>query len=46
MCGRLDPQPSRLGFIDHEERVPPDYPLRIIQRLADHALAARAEERD
>jgi transposase len=33
-----------LGFIDLEERVPPDHPLRAIKRLADQALAAISDE--
>src|SRR3954465_15894819 len=39
MRGRVDPQRSMLGFIDLEERVPVDHPLRTIKRLADEALA-------
>jgi hypothetical protein len=39
MRGRRDPQITMLAFIDLEERVPPDHPLRTIKRLADHALA-------
>jgi transposase len=36
--GRRDPQGSMLAFVDLEERVPPDHPLRIIRRFADQAL--------
>jgi hypothetical protein len=35
MRGRIDPERSMLGFIDLEERVPPDHPLPAIKRLAD-----------
>ena len=44
MRGRLNPQRSMLGFIDLEERVPPDHPLRAIKRLADRALGAISDE--
>ncbi len=37
--GRVDPQVSMLAFVDLEERVPPDHPLRTIKRWADTALA-------
>ena len=39
MRGRHDPQVSMLAFVDLETRVPPDHPLRTINRLADRALA-------
>ena len=39
MRGRRNPQITMLAFIDLEERVPPDHPLRTIKRLADEALA-------
>jgi hypothetical protein len=39
MRGRRDPQVTMLAFIDLEERVPVDHPLRAIKRLADAALA-------
>src|SRR5689334_12291488 len=35
-----------LAFIDLEERVPADHPLRTIKRLADGALAARSGQLD
>ena len=35
MRGRQDPQMTMLAFIDLEERVPLDHPLRTIKRLAD-----------
>ncbi len=37
--GRVDPQVSMLAFVDLEERVPPNHPLRTIKRWADTALA-------
>src|SRR5687768_3188238 len=39
MRGRRNPQLTMLAFIDLEERVPTDHPLRTIKRLADEALA-------
>jgi transposase len=39
MRGRREPQVTMLAFIDLEERVPHDHPLRSIKRLADHMLA-------
>jgi hypothetical protein len=39
MRGRREPQVTMLAFIDLEERVPSDHPLRAIKRLADDALA-------
>lgn len=37
--GRRNPQASMLAFVDLEERVPLDHPLRAIKRLADAALS-------
>jgi transposase len=37
--GRRNPQVSMLAFIDLEERVPVDHPIRAIKRMADGALA-------
>src|SRR4051794_35527111 len=37
--GRRNPQVSMLAFVDLEERVPRDHPLRTIKRFADAALA-------
>ena len=37
--GRREPQITMLAFIDLEERVPTNHPLRTIKRLADEALA-------
>ena len=39
MRGRRNPQLTMLAFIDLEERVPSNHPLRTIKRLADEALA-------
>ena len=39
MRGRRNPQITMLAFIDLEERVPFDHPLRAIKRLADEAIA-------
>jgi transposase len=39
MRGRREPQVTMLAFIDLEERVPHDHPLRTIKAVADRALA-------
>ncbi len=39
MRGRREPQVTMLAFVDLEERVPKDHPLRVIKALADGALA-------
>ncbi len=46
MRGRRTPQLTMLAYIDLDERVPPDHPLRTIKRLADDALAALSPELD
>ena len=46
MRGKHEPQVTMLAFVDLEERVPLDHPLRTIQRLADAALAALSPEFD
>ena len=38
MRGRHDPQATMLAFVDLEERVPTDHPLRTIKVVADEAL--------
>jgi transposase len=38
MRGRRQSQATMLAFVDLEERVPPDHPLRVIKRFADSAL--------
>src|SRR3954465_12830564 len=40
MRGRRNPQVTMLAFVDLEERVPVQHPLRRIKRLADSALDA------
>src|SRR5690348_1909074 len=39
MRGRRNPQASMLAFVDLDERVPPQHPLRTIKRFADRALS-------
>lgn len=39
MRGRREPQVTMLAFIDLEERVPHNHPLRTIKAVADRALA-------
>ena len=38
MRGRRDPQATMLAFVDLEERVPKDHPLRTLKAVADEAL--------
>ena len=38
MRGRRDPQTTTLAFVDLEERVPRNHPLRVIKQFADRAL--------
>ena len=38
MRGRHSPQSTMFAFINLEERVPPDHPLRIIKSIADDVL--------
>jgi transposase len=39
MRGRREPQVTMLAFVDLDERVPANHPLRVIKHLADAALA-------
>jgi transposase len=38
MRGRRDPQKMMLAFVDLEERVPRNHPLRVVKQFADRAL--------
>jgi len=46
MRGQQDPQVTMLAFVDLEERVPLDHPLRTIKALVNRALAALSPEFD
>ena len=46
MRGRQEPQVTMLAFVDLEERVPADHPIRAIKALADEALARLSPEFD
>ena len=46
MRGRRDPQATMLAFVDLEERVPKDHPLRTIKTVADEALERLSPEFD
>ena len=46
MRGRHDPQATMLAFVDLEERVPTDHPLRTIKVVADEALERLSAEFD
>ena len=46
MRGRHDPQVTMLAFVDLEERVPTDHPLRTIKVVADEALERLSAEFD
>src|SRR5688572_16625585 len=39
MRGRREPQATMLAFVDLEERVPRNHPLRVIKQYADRALS-------
>jgi transposase len=38
MRGRREPQATMLAFVDLEERVPRNHPLRVVKQFADRAL--------
>ena len=38
MRGRHDPQATMLAFVDLEERVPQDHPIRTIKIIADDVM--------
>ncbi len=46
MRGRRDPQATMLAFVDLEERVPKDHPLRTIKAVTDEALERLSGEFD
>ena len=46
MRGRRNPQSTMLAFVNLDERVPPDHPLRIIKRVADDALCRMSDDFD
>ena len=46
MRGRRDPQVTMLAFVDLEERVPKDHPIRTIKTVADKALERLSVEFD
>ncbi len=46
MRGRHDPQAMMLAFVDLEERVPQDHPIRTIKLIADGALERLSPEFD
>ena len=46
MRGRRNPQATMLAFVNLDERVPPDHPLRIIKRVADDVLDRMSSDFD
>ena len=44
MRGRRNPQSTMLAFVNLDERVPPDHPLRIIKRVADDVLDRMSDD--
>ena len=46
MRERHDPQATILAFVDLEERVPQDHPIRTIKIIADQALERLSPEFD
>ena len=46
MRGRRSPQSTMLAFVNLEERVPPDHPLRVIKYAADPVLDRMSGDSD
>ena len=46
MRGRRAPQATMLAFVDLEERVPQDHPLRTIKAVTDEVLERQSPEFD
>ena len=46
MRGRRNPQSTMLAFVNLDECVPPDHPLRIIQQVADDVLSRMSDDFD
>lgn len=46
MRGRRDPQGTKVGFVDIEERIPKGHPIRTIKIIADEALERLTGEFD
>ena len=46
MRGEIDPQAAMFSYIDLEERVPADHPIRKIRRVVDKALKAMETDLD
>ena len=46
MRGRRARQSTMLAFVNLDERVPPDHPLRIIKRVADDVLYRMSDDFD
>ncbi len=44
MRGRRDPQATMLAFVDLDERIPQDHPIRTIKIIADEALERLSPE--
>ena len=46
MRGQRNPQSTMLAFVNLEERVSPDHPLRVIRRVADDVLDRMSDDFD
>ena len=46
MRGRRNPQTTMLAFVNLDERVPPDHPLRFIKQVADDVLSRMSDDFD
>ena len=46
MRGRRNPQATMLAFVNLDERVPPDHPLRIIKLVAYDVLVRMSDDFD
>ena len=46
MRGKRNPQSTMLAFVNLDERVPPDHPLRTIKQVADDVLSRMSDDFD
>ena len=44
MRGRRNLQSTMLAFVNLDERVPPDHPLRIIKQVSDDVLSRMSDD--
>ena len=46
MRGKHNPQSTMLAFVNLDERVPPNHPLRTIKQVADDVLSRMSDDFD